>query len=81
MGHKKLVYRSNCLKRGLGQFPDLRGGGGGLGKKLGLCVFEVWVVDTQMHTMDMVITLTVILILLMPMSSLLISNKKVLSCN
>ena len=37
-------------------------GGGRLGKKLGLCVFEVWVVDTPIHTMDMVITLTVILI-------------------
>ena len=34
--HKKPMYRGDCLLRGLGQFADLRGRGGGeLGKKDG----------------------------------------------
>ena len=31
--HKKPMYRRDCLLRGLGQFADLRGRGGELGKK------------------------------------------------
>ena len=39
-GYEKPIYRGNWLKRGLGQFTDLRGG---LARKSG--------VDTPMHTM------------------------------
>ena len=43
-GSQKIIYRGNCLKRGLGQFGDLEGGGG-VGEKEGG-------VDTPMHTMN-----------------------------
>ena len=48
--HKKPIYRGNCLKGRLGEFADLRGGGGGEGrgawwKRRGLCY------QTPMHTM------------------------------
>ena len=48
---------------GLGQFANLRGGG--LGKKEECGVFEgggEGIVDTPMHTINLAITLTVILI-------------------
>ena len=38
------------MGEGLGQFVDLRGGGGGLGKKEGLVFWGE--ADTPMHTMD-----------------------------
>ena len=49
VGHEKLIYRRKLPKKGeLGKFADfLRGGGGS---------------DTPMHTMNLTITLTVILI-------------------
>ena len=50
-GHRKLIYRGNCLKRmgvgGLGQFADLRGKAW---QKRGGGVFE-GEGDTPMHTM------------------------------
>ena len=45
---EKPIYRGNCLKRALGQFPDLRRGG--LGKKQGDGGLR-GKVDTLMHTM------------------------------
>ena len=41
-----IIYRRDCLKRGLGQFPDLRGG---LAKKREV-VFLRGRVDNQIHT-------------------------------
>ena len=57
---------------GLGQFANLRGWAG-VGKKDGVRGRGS---DTPMHTMNLAITLTVIFNLLIPMSLLLISNKK-----
>ena len=47
--YEKPIYRGNCLKRGFGQFADLRGGGG-LPERGG-GVFEGGG-DTPMHTME-----------------------------
>ena len=59
-GHEKSIYRREFPKngRGLGQFADLRGGGGWLGKKEGGGEGG----DTPMYTANLAITLTVILI-------------------
>ena len=46
---EKPIYRGNCLKRALGQFPDLRRGGAW--QKTGGWCFEGDKVDTLMHTM------------------------------
>ena len=45
----KPIYKGDCLKWGLGQFADLRGGGGGLDKKEGGDFRGR--VDTPMHKM------------------------------
>ena len=61
--HKKLIYRRELPKKrgGLEQFADLRGEG--LGKKEGGDVFKEGLGgDTPIHTMNLAITLTVILI-------------------
>ena len=49
--YEKPIYRGNCLKRGFGQFADLRGGGGFL--KEGV-VFSRGGGggDTPLHTME-----------------------------
>ena len=47
------IYIGDLPKRwGLGQFPNLRGGGGGLAKKRGGGVFDGGRGDTLMHTMN-----------------------------
>ena len=52
-GAEKPIYIGDLPKRwGLGQFPNLRGGGGGLAKKRGGGVFDGGRGDTLMHTMN-----------------------------
>ena len=47
-GHKKTIYKGIAKEGGLGQFADLRGGGG-LTRKKGVVFWRG--VDTAMHTM------------------------------
>ena len=54
--HEKLIFRGNFLKRGQ---EGLRGS---LAKKGRVEFFRVEMVDTPMHTMNLAITLTLILI-------------------
>ena len=64
----------NCLKGGLRQYVDLRGGRGLIKSRGGM--FLRGKVDTSMHTMKLATTLNCDINLLVPMSLLLISNIK-----
>ena len=80
---RSLTVRRELPKKGgvLGQFADLREGA--WQKREGHCFWGgLGVGDNPMYTMNLAITFNCDFKLLMPMPSLLISNKKkVLSCN
>ena len=79
---RSLTVRRELPKKGgvLGQFADLREGA--WKKEGGGCFWGgLGVSDNLMYTMNLAITFNCDFKLLMSMPSLLISNKKVLSCN